>query len=238
MQFRVADCPDRRNNASTLKTTALILFACASALTWPTFAQNQTPTQPEKQTVIAPQNRELLQRAIRDFDKKNYDDALKALAELDQKMPNDPLVLNLMGAAYTRKKDFGKAEDYFKRSLEKAPDFFPSKFNVGELLFLQKRYAEALDFFGKMLATSPRNELLQFKVFLCQLQLGRDEEAAKTLSEIKYPGDTPAWYYAQAALEHKKGHASKASEYIKGARFIFGPKTALFDETFEDLQIK
>ncbi|MFZ4776496.1 MAG: tetratricopeptide repeat protein [Terrimicrobiaceae bacterium] len=211
--------------------TALLLFAAILAVTFPLQAQTSSPSGSRE-------SRALLQSALADFDAKNYDAALKKLQELDVKLPDDAFVQNLLGAAYTKKKDYETAQKYFDKALVKQPDFFPAKFNVGELLFLQRRYAEALDFFEKMLAKDPRNELLQFKVFLCQLQLGNKDEAAKALKAIKYPGDTPAWYYGQAAWESKNGNNKKAIEYLTGAHYIFGPKTALFDETFEDLGIK
>lgn len=194
-------------------------------------AQNAKPD-------ISREAKEKIQSALMDFDAKNYDAALKKLQELEVKLPDDAFVLNLLGAAYTKKKDYAEAAKYFEKALVQQPDFFPAKFNVGELLFLQRKYPEALDFFQKMQQKDSRNELLQFKVFLCQLQLGNKEAAAKALKGINYPGDTPAWYYAQAALESKNGNNKKALEYVTGAQYIFGPKTALFDETFEDLGIK
>ena len=180
----------------------------------------------------------MIQSALADFDAKKYDAALEKLRRVDAKMPDDAFVQNLLGAAYTKKKEYATAQKYFDKSLEKQPDFFPAKFNVGELLFLQRQYAEALKYFQQMQARDPQNELLQFKTFLCQLELGNKEDAAKALKAIKYPGDTPAWYYGQAAWASKNGDNKKALEYVTGAHYIFGPKTALFDETFDDLEIK
>lgn len=213
----------------TLKTPIFILTAllCGALFAG---AQTAPPN-------ISKESRTLIQGSLADFDAKNYDAALKKLLDLETKMPDDPFVQNLLGAAYTKKKDFGKAQQCFDKALAKQPDFFPAKFNVGELLFLQRRYAEALDYFEKMQEQDPKNELLQFKILLCQLQLGQMEDAQKTLKKIKYPSDTPAWYYSQAAWESKNGNTKKAREYVTGARYIFGPKTALFEETFEDLGI-
>jgi predicted Zn-dependent protease len=180
----------------------------------------------------------LFQAVLADFDAKKYDEALVKLQTLEKKLPGDAFIQNLFGAAYTKKKDFATAQKYFDKSLEMQPEFFPAKFNTGEVIFLQRRYPEALKFFQQMQERDPQNELLQFKVFLCQLQLGNKEEAAKALKAVKYPGDTPAWYYSQAAWASKNGDNKKALEYVTGAQYIFGPKTALFDETFEDLGIK
>ena len=137
---------------------------------------------------ISRESKHMIQAALADFDAKKYDDALEKLRALEAKMPDDAFVQNLLGAAYTKKKEYATAQKYFDKSLEKQPDFFPSKFNVGELLFIQQRYPEALAHFQKMQERDPQNELLQFKVFLCHLQLGDKDKAATALKAIKYPG--------------------------------------------------
>ena len=210
---------------------SILLFAAFLAGALLVEAQTAAPD-------VSRDSKRLIQGALADFDTKNYDAALTKLKVVDAKMPDDAFVQNLLGAAYTKKKDFATAQKYFDKSLEKQPDFFPAKFNVGELLFLQRRYAEALAHFQKMQEQDSQNELLAFKIFLCNLQLGDKDRAARTLKNIKYPGDTPAWYYGQAAWASKNGDNKKALEYVTGAQYIFGPKTALFDETFEDLGIK
>lgn len=213
-----------------MKTVLLLL---AALFTGSTLSGAQPPPpDPVRETRLA------IESAIADFDAKNYEAALKKLEAINAKVPDDPFVLNLMGAAYTKKKDFATAQKYFEQALEKSPNFFPANFNIGEILFLQRRYPAALAHFQRIQKTEPRNELLQFKILLCHLQLGDEEAAAKTLKGIKYPGDTPAWYYAQAAWESKRGNNKKALEYLTGAKYIFGGKTTLFDETFQDLGIK
>ncbi len=230
LRFAVAAAGCCLHSSGALKTNLFAVLVIGLGLS--SAAPAQTPP------TLSREARELIQGSLADFDAKKYDDALVKLRDAEKKLPDDPFVLNLIGAAYTKKKDFQTAQTYFDRSLEKQPDFFPAKFNVGELFFLQRQYQESYDYFSKMLQTDPRNELLQFKVFLSLLQLNQTDEAAKSLARIKYPGDTPAWYYAQAAWESKKGNKKKAAEYVTGARYIFGPKTAMFDETFEDLGIQ
>jgi tetratricopeptide (TPR) repeat protein len=143
--------------------------------------------------------------------------------------------MNLKGAAYTKKKDFVQARACFEKSLELVPGMFAARFNLGEIEFLQGNYDKALSTFRSMLEADPRNELLQFKVFLCYLQMKDDEAAQKALAKVRYPGDTPAWYYAQAAWEFSRGNKGLVSDYLSGARYIFPGKTEIFDETFADL---
>lgn len=212
-----------------MKTTTIIL-AAVLALALPALAQRPAPPSREAQ--------KLIQSALADFDAKRYDAALEKTLKLEQEMPDDIMVMNLVGAAYTKKRDFANAQKYFDRALAKEPDFFAAKFNVGEILFLQRDYQGAYDHFNKMLESDPRNELLQFKVFLSLLELGQKDAAEQALKRIKYPSDTPAWYYGQAVWEFRNGDKKKAAEYVTGARYIFGPKTAIFDETLDDIGIK
>ncbi len=220
-----------RHTHGTLKT-AFLIMAVLLAVALISCSRQKTAAEDSVE------NKALIQEALADLAARKYDAALAKLQKAAQTPPDDPFVMNLLGAAYTKKKDYQTARDCFEKALAKQPDFFPAKFNVGELLFLQRRYADARDYFKKMQTPDRRNELLQFKIFLCELQLGDKDAAARTMKGIKYPGDTPAWYYAQAAWESKGNNNKKALEYITAAKNVFGVKTALFDETFEDLDIK
>ena len=182
---------------------------------------------PEESTKAA------IEAVLADFDAKKNDEALAKLETLQKKLPDDPLILNLIGSVYSKKKDYLAAESYFRKAVKKSPGFFPALYNIGEILFLEKKYTEAREHFQAMRGSDTRNELLQFKVVLCDLALNDTERAKKVMNAIKYPGDSPAWYYAHAAYENKTGNNKKAREYVAGAKYIFGPKTSLFDETFE-----
>lgn len=56
---------------------------------------------------------------------------------------------------------------------------------------------------------APSNELLQFKVALCDIEFGDESKAKLSIKNITYPGDSPAWYYAQAAWEYRYGIPKK-----------------------------
>ena len=107
--------------------------------------------------------------------------------------------------------------------------------SIGELLFLERQYPQALDSFSKMLRADPANELLQFKIVLCLLLMNQAREAEKLLARMKFPGNGPAWYYARAAFQITEGNKRRARELLGSAQVIFPDKTSLYDETFEDL---
>jgi tetratricopeptide (TPR) repeat protein len=166
-------------------------------------------------------NELLVDEAVADLQGKKFDAALSKLLEAEKSDPGSAVVLNLLGAAYTKKKDYATARSYFEKSLARQPSFFPPAFNLGELLFLEVRYPQALDAFSKLLAADPDNELLQFKVVLCLILADRHDDAEKQLRRMRFPGQGPAWYYAQAAFRMNEGHRRQAWELLTCAQVIF-----------------
>jgi len=177
----------------------------------------------------------LVDNALLDFEAKKFDEALTKLREAEKLDPNSPFILNLIGAAYTKKKDYPAAKSSFDKALNADSRFFPAVFNLGELLFLQKQYPQALEYFTQMLTADPGNELIQFKVVLCLIQTNQMEDAKRLAARMKFPGESPAWYYSQAALRLQEGDKRKAADLIANAQIFFPIKTSLFQETFEDL---
>lgn len=136
-------------------------------------------------------NELLVDEAVADLQGKAFDAALRKLLEAEKSDPGSAVVLNLLGAAYTKKKDYATARSCFEKSLARQPSFFPPAFNLGELLFLEGRYSQALDAFSRLLAADPDNELLQFKVVLCFILADRDDDAEKLLRRMRFPGEGP-----------------------------------------------
>jgi predicted Zn-dependent protease len=194
---------------------------------------------PAREKLTAPDAAEVRKVAteavLEDIQAGNLDAAEKNARQLLKDLPDDPAVLNLLGSVQTKKKDYAAARETFGKALAAEPGFFPAQFNLGELLFLEKDYAGARSHFAAMRRDDPKNELLQFKLVLCDIQAGDDDRARRVLRAIRYPGDSPAWYYAQAAWENKQGNPKKARKLVSTAREIFGEKTALFDESFQGL---
>lgn len=218
--------PEKRFNLPFTLPMHLSIFLLLSLALSTAWGQVSAPL-PEESTKAA------IEAVLADFDAQKPDAALAKLEVMEKQLPDDPLVLNLIGSAYSKKKDYLAAETYFRKAVKKSPNFFPAIFNIGEIYFLQKKYAEAREHFQAMRGSDARHELLQFKLVLCDLALNETERAKKVMDAIKYPGNSPAWYYAHAAYENKMGNNKKAREYVAGAQYIFGPKTSLFDESFE-----
>lgn len=64
----------------------------------------------------------------------------------------DPEVYNLFGIVYMARKDYAKAEDYFKSSLSIDPNYSEAYTNLGALRMQQERYLEAISYFERALS--------------------------------------------------------------------------------------
>ncbi len=176
----------------------------------------------------------LTDEAMKEFGDNKFDKALELLEAANKAAPDNPAILNFLGAVWTKKDDYPKAQSYFEKALAITPSFFPARFNMGEILFLQKKYAESYSHFKDMYALAPDNELLEFKLVLCELFLDQKDAAQARMKGMIFPGKTPAWYYAQAAWELKVGSKGKGRDYVKTAQTLYDKNTALYDETLKD----
>jgi tetratricopeptide (TPR) repeat protein len=82
------------------------------------------------------------------------DEAISAFKKGLETAPQDKVLLDATGAAYSMKGDLEVARGYFTRSLDIDPRFGPARQNLGITLFALGRYAEAEDQFKSLDADS------------------------------------------------------------------------------------
>jgi Flp pilus assembly protein TadD len=178
---------------------------------------------------------DMINRALEAFEAKNYEKSLAALDEAIRLFPKDPFPVNLRGAIFTKQKDFIKARDAFEKALALDPTFFPARFNIGETYFLEGKMEEALRYFEVLRENYRDNELLKFKLVVLFFKTGRNQDAERTMKRMRYPGEGPAWYYAQAVAASVAGNKSEMRKHIKTAHALFGKKKCeFFDETLTE----
>ena len=215
------------------RTIAALLLALLST----GVAQEAAPDPAADPLVMQRRLAMVLRQSTQHYEAGEYQAALDRLGVLQGPAAEELSALNLRGAILTKLGQYDTARDLFRSVLATDPDFFPAAYNLGEVDFLRGDYAAALETFQRIRRTDPRNELVRFKVFLCELLLGRDEEAAKIARGLIPAGNTPAWYYAQAMLARKAGDEKSAVRHISAARAIYlesGCK--LFDESVETIK--
>lgn len=240
---RCASCRASRSNAPTrtergcgserlLKSFSVMnfpafLIACVLVPTVATAQEADAPPPPKLQETVT--------AAIRAYQEKNMSETLARLDEADAMRPGDPNLLNLRGAVLVEQKEFDKAAELFRKILAEHPKYYPARFNLAEIPFVQKNFPEAREKFQALLAENPKDELVQFKIFMTYLLEKNEAEAKRKLEAIKWPGDTPASYYGNAAWHYSKQNETEAVSYIRSANEIFSPQlNRIFLESLEE----
>jgi predicted Zn-dependent protease len=213
-----------------MKTAILLLLLATLAVGVP--AQEAAPSADS----LVQQRRlaTILRQATELYEAGEYQVALDRLGGPEGAAASDIALLNLRGAIFTKLGRYNEARRIFESLLAADPDYFPASFNLGEVQFVQGDYAGALETFERLLRRDPRNELLRFKVMLCQLLTGQEDAARRLAAGFIPAGSTPAWYYAQAVLARKAGDEKNAQKHLTAARQIYSPSACqLFDESLE-----
>jgi tetratricopeptide (TPR) repeat protein len=192
-----------------------------------------TPSGPRKypQAYITAVNEALIAFRARDWAK-----ARAALDKADVILPPSPLTLNTRGAIFIEEKNFEKGAYYCQEALKLEPKYYTARFNLAEIQLVQGNYAEARKLFEKFVRENPKDELARFRVFLTFLLEKSYNDARRAIDQIPFPGDTPAYYYANAAWEFAHESPEEAKKWLGRAEWTFGPeKSALFADSLYEI---
>jgi tetratricopeptide (TPR) repeat protein len=167
----------------------------------------------------------LVMEAMNSFQARDFKGALKYADKADEILPPTIWTLNIRGAIAIEEHDFTNGIKYCKDALRLEPGFFPARFNLCEIPFLQGKYAEARLMWNKLYDETkkddPTIELLAYRIFLTHL-LEKDFNRAKEwLGKIPFPSQTAAYHYANAAWERQQGNTAKWDEWLQSAAFVW-----------------
>jgi tetratricopeptide (TPR) repeat protein len=143
---------------------------------------------------------------------------------------------NLKGAVFTKMREFEQSRSSFDRAIALDPESFHPQFNLAELEFVEKRWVSAEKAFSKLVdryGKKPLGEdleieqtterLMQFKIVICMLMQGREEDALAVIKDFGYLEDNPAYYYANAAVDFSKEKKEDAQTWLESAKRIYDP---------------
>ncbi|MFM2196700.1 MAG: hypothetical protein RLZZ505_132 [Verrucomicrobiota bacterium] len=164
--------------------------------------------------------------ASRFFQQKRIFECLDAVTEAEAIFPQSAELMNLRGSCYVEIRAFDKAMVAFNDALKISPKNTSIRFNVGEVLFVTKQWQQAHDIFEQVLRDIPANNtalsrLVEFKILLCKVKLGQENEVIILAEKYDYQDDSPYHYYAQAAMAYEKKELLQAEEWLGRANRIF-----------------
>ena len=168
----------------------------------------------------------LLGSARADYAANHLEAALSKLDEHDKAKGADGESLDLRGEIALEQGKLAEATRAFDEAHKLQPELFSPRLHLGDVLMREKKYADAQAIYQK-LATETNvlvaSERVRYGVLLTDLA-GHDEGGAKSaFDNIKFPTETPAYYFAQAAWEFAHGKERSARKWIATAHKIFDP---------------
>ncbi len=173
---------------------------------------------------------------IRIFRTRDWPLTLEALDRADKIHPPSPVTLNTRGAIAIEQKKFEEGARYCQEALKLDPKFYPARFNLAEIQLVQGHYAEARKMFEKFVRENSKDELARFRVFLTFLLEKNYDDARRAIDLIPFPGDTPAYYYANASWDFAHDRPEEAKKWIGRADWTFGAeKGATFADSIYEL---
>jgi len=208
-----------------LKITAVVALALSSFA-----ADNVAPTKSELE--------EMYNKAFREFDANNFPQALKELDAIDARQPELAPSQNLRGVVLMRQGIYDKAEAALLEAARIDPKFWNARFNLAEIPFLKKDWAEARKRFEQLLSSSrsdlasEASQLIQYKVLLTYLLEGKENMVDSILAKLELSPDTPAVDYVKAAVALQHKNEKEAKDWMAVAEKNFSPQlNKLFAES-------
>ncbi len=161
------------------------------------------------------------------FNQKRIFETIDELSKASAIFEDSPDIENLLGACQTEFRNFDKAMEHFKRADELNPNDSRILFNIAEIHFVTHNWVEAEKALAKVLSmVSDGNDLMlsrlvEFKLLLSKLKLGKTEEAEAMAEKYDEFDDSPYPYYAEAAVAYENDDEVAAQAAIARARRIF-----------------
>ncbi|MEK7952464.1 tetratricopeptide repeat protein [Luteolibacter soli] len=168
------------------------------------------------------------------FGQKRVFEAINKANEAAAIFKAHPDLQVLLGACQVEFRNFDKAMEHFKEADKLAPGISSILFNMAELNFVTKDWKAAETNLEKVLLVSKKStlsgdlqlsRLVEFKLLLCKLKLGKKDEAAKLAKKYDYLDDSPFPYYAEAAMAFSEGRDVEAEGAMaRGGRIFANPE--------------
>ena len=210
-------------------------IAAIAALGLSSFAaDNVAPTKAELE--------EMYNTAYRAFDAGKFPEALKQLDAIDARQPDLAASKNLRGVILMRQGNYDQAEAALTEASRIDPKFWNARFNLAEIPFLKKDWAEARKRFEQLLSTGQSDlakeasQLIQYKILLTYLMEGKSNMVDSILAKLELSPDTPAVDYVKAAVALQQKNESEAKDWMTAAEKNYSPQlNKLFVESLYEI---
>ncbi len=124
-------------------------------------------------------------RALKELSRRRTEAAIARLEKALEIAPNFVEALNHLGTIYYHKREFARAEGYFRRALELDGNAYEPLVNLGGTLLELDRYTEALPFNLNATMARPDDALAHAQMGMNLFALGHHDNAINYLKQAK-----------------------------------------------------
>jgi len=128
---------------------------------------------------------DLRKRSKAALEKQNAGDAAGFLERAVELAPDFADAWNDLGVLANQRRDFARAEQYFREALDVEPDAFAPLVNLAGVLLAQRKLSEATRLNARAVSERPDDALANAQLGLCYFHLGEEGLALKYLIEAK-----------------------------------------------------
>jgi len=138
-------------------------------------------------------------------------------SEIRKKGPS-PALYNRLGVLYARYGQLDNAEEQFALAIKSGKDNMSAVFNLGNILYLRGKYADALAYYTKVLNASPNNSKALLAISRAHAALGKYAESLAYYERLRRAD--PALATSFAYLGAGQGDGTRAAEAEKQKRNV------------------
>ncbi|CAN5238128.1 hypothetical protein BH20VER2_BH20VER2_03050 [soil metagenome] len=201
----------------------LVLLLFAGAL--PAVAQNQAGVDP-------------LDAARRELQQGHLEEALAAIDQAEKSGSATTSSHDLRGLILLEQGKPEEALASFRAAQKAEPDAFLPRLHIGDALLRAKKWEEARAEYIEVIRSTnilKHNERLRFGILMTHLGAQDTAGAKEAYDRIKFPTESPAYYYAQAAWSYANGEKREGDKWLRTADDMFDEqKTAWFARPLHD----
>ena len=152
---------------------------------------------------------------------KDEDDTDAAIVRLHTVLKQDPNILDawvMLGNEYSRKRDYRRALEQYRRALEINPDYDLATINLAHAYRALGQYEAALLGYQRYLEKDPRNALVRYQMGELYVDVGKLDEAESAFRQA-LSDDTrvAAARNALGVVAFKRGDLARAEQEIRAA---------------------
>ena len=165
-----------------------------------------------------------IQQALVLLEQKQPDAAMAKVNAALEIAPNNAAAHALRGRIYAQRENWEEAVSDYQTALQFDDKNAQVRFDLAQIEFTQKKYDAARTAFFVLRQDPDLGDLATYKVFLCDLFGGHDDEAGRELAVFNQAGSNASYYFANAAWSLHLQKRADALGWLKSAQYIYPPE--------------